>query len=216
MEPKFKISSVVKTSWKITFTQIWVLVGLAIGYTILSGILSVFSSPAQGYTAGVIIINIINILIGCIFTLGYTKNMFQTLDGEEPQFSAYGSQSRKLFTYLVANIIYAVIVVIGTILLIIPGIYLALRLQFYTALIVEEDAGIIESLKRSWEITRGQTWRLFLLSLVQIGFFLGGLILLLVGLFVAIPVVLMTYCETYRKLIAPQNTEETVFETIEN
>ena len=49
-----------------------------------------------------------------------------------------------------------IIVVFGICLFIIPGIYLALRLQFFTAFIVEEDTGIIESLKRSWEITRGQ------------------------------------------------------------
>ena len=47
------------------------------------------------------------------------------MDGEEPQFSAYGQQSRKIFTYLIASIIMGIAVAIGIFLLIVPGIYLA-------------------------------------------------------------------------------------------
>ena len=57
------------------------------------------------------------------------------MDGEEPQFSAYGQQSRKIFTYLIASIIMGIAVAIGIFLLIVPGIYLAIRLQFYSAYI---------------------------------------------------------------------------------
>ena len=48
MEPKFMISEVFGTSWKYTKSQIWVLVGLFIGYFILSSIISLFGMPAQG------------------------------------------------------------------------------------------------------------------------------------------------------------------------
>lgn len=47
MEPKFMISEVFGTSWKYTKSQIWVLVGLFIGYFILSSIISLFGMPAQ-------------------------------------------------------------------------------------------------------------------------------------------------------------------------
>ena len=117
-------------------------------------------------------INLISCIISCIFALGYMKNIFQALDGEEPQFSAYGQQARKIITYFVANLFMGIIVVFGICLFIIPGIYLALRLQFFTAFIVEEDTGIIESLKRSWEITRGQGMPLFMLMLSMIGSFI--------------------------------------------
>ena len=44
MEPKFMISEVFGTSWKYTKSQIWVLVGLFIGYFILERWLSVYDS----------------------------------------------------------------------------------------------------------------------------------------------------------------------------
>lgn len=210
MGSKFSISEVCSTSWQRTKAQIWVLSGLIIGMSIISFTLGVFAMPIQQSVMGAIVINLISCIISCIFALGYMKNIFQALDGEEPQFSAYGQQARKIITYLVANILMAIIVTLGLCLFIIPGIYLALRLQFYAALIVEDDAGIIESLQRSWEITRGQEMSLFILMLAMIGICILGLILLGIGIFVAMPLIYMMYAYVFRKLNAPLQILEEV------
>jgi uncharacterized membrane protein len=206
MEPKFTISEVFKTSWKLTKSQIWVLAGLFIGFTILSSIISLFGTPAEGSTIGTFVVSLISLIISSLFVLGYYKNLFQTIDGEEPQFSAYGQESRKVFTYLITNIIYSCILIIGLILLVIPGIYLALRLQFYTAFIVEENAGIKESLQKSWKLTEGQTMPLFLILLTTIGISIIGCIFFFIGLFVAIPLSYMMQCYIFRKLNTWQKT----------
>ena len=208
MEPKFMISEVFGTSWKHTKSQIWVLVGLFIGFSILSMIVTLFGMPAQGSIVGRVIVQIVSLLISCIFMLGYVKNIFQALDGEEPQFSAYGQQSRKIITYLIANILFSIAVCIGMVLLIIPGIYLYLRLQFFTAFIVEEDCGIIESLQKSWNMTQGQTLPLFLLLLTMIGTAIVGCILFFVGFFVTVPLIYMMQCYTFRKLNTISTEEE--------
>ena len=215
MKPIFKISEVFKTSWKQTRSQIWVLAGLIIGYMIISFTLSIFSAPAPGqglagFTIGVILMNVLSIILGCIFSLGYIKNIFQALDGDEPQFSAYGQQARKILTYFLSSILYALIICVGLGLLIIPGIYLALRLQFFTAIIVEEDGGILESLRRSWEITKGQAMPLFLVFLTMVGISIVGFLLFIVGIFVAIPLTYMMYAYTYRKLSPPVISEENI------
>lgn len=203
MKSKFSISEVCCTSWRQTKAQIWVLAGLLIGMTIISFTLTAFAMPLQTSIVGTIIINVISIIFSCIFSLGYIKNIFQALDGEEPQFSAYGQQARKIITFFVANLFMLIIVIFGFCLFIIPGFYLGLRLQFFIAFIVEEDAGIIESLKRSWEITRGQVMSLFWLMLAMSGFLLLGIILLGVGIFVTIPLAYMMLCYVYRKLNTP-------------
>ena len=190
MEPKFMISEVFGTSWKYTKSQIWVLVGLFIGYFILSSIISLFGMPAQGSMVGKIIVNLISAVISSAFMLGYIKNLFQTMDGEEPQFSAYGQQSRKIFTYLIASIIMGIAVAIGIFLLIVPGIYLAIRLQ------------------KSWDLTKGQGMPLFLLLLAMIGTAIVGCILFFVGLFVAVPLIYMMQCYTFRKLNTISTEEE--------
>lgn len=73
MEPKFMISEVFGTSWKYTKSQIWVLVGLFIGYFILSSIISLFGMPAQGSMVGKIIVNLISAVIFQCFHVGLHK-----------------------------------------------------------------------------------------------------------------------------------------------
>lgn len=219
MEAKFQISEVITTSWKAVKSQIWVLVGLLVGYTIISSIISMFTMPSNPYEGSVFtphmgIGYLISLIISSLFTLGYTKNLFQTLDGEEPQFSAYGQQARKIITYVVATILFSIIVIIGCIFFIIPGIYLGIRLQFFTAFIVQENAGILDSLRMSWNITKGSVGKLFLLGLAMIGIFILGLIVLIVGVFVAAPVIYMMYCYTFRKLY-PNPLELNIDEPIE-
>lgn len=181
-----------------------------IGLSIISFTLGAFAMPMQQSVVGMIVINLIGCIISSVFALGYLKNIFQALDGEEPQFSAYGQQARKIITYLIALILMGIIVVLGICLFIIPGIYLALRLQFYAAFIVEEDAGIIESLQRSWDITRGQGMSLFMLMLAMVGLCILGVILLGIGIFVAMPLIYMMYGYVFRKLNAPLQILEEV------
>lgn len=210
MEPKFKISEVLSTSWKATKEQIWILAGVLIGYIIIASIIFLVSLPMTKSVSGQIIVNLIGLVVGTLFGLGYLKNLFQALDGIEPQFSAYGTQARKFFTYLITNILFSIIVLIGTVFFIIPGIYLLIRLQFCYAFIIEEDAGIIESMQRSWEITKSETMPLFLLGVVAMLIVLIGCLLLGIGIFVAIPLTSIMYCYVFRKLNTRKMVEETV------
>lgn len=95
MEPKFMISEVFGTSWKYTKSQIWVLVGLFIGYFILSSIISLFGMPAQGSMVGKIIVNLISAVISSAFMLGYIKNLFQTMMEKNHSFPYTGSNPVK-------------------------------------------------------------------------------------------------------------------------
>jgi len=212
METKFVISDVVTKSWQCTKAQLWILVGLLIGYLILFGTLTFASIPLQKSVMGMIVFMLINIGISLIFSLGYLKNIFQALDGIEPQFSAYGQQARKTVTFFAASIIMSIAVMIGSLFLIIPGIYLAIRLQFFAAFIVEEDSGVIESLKRSWTITEGQVLHLLLLFLVMYGIMILGVMLFFIGTFVAAPMIYIMYAEVFRKLNNPLQSIEEVYE----
>ena len=208
MDAKFSISEVFKTSWKKVKEQIWVLAGLFVAYGIVSGVLNMLLTPLSSSPVGAVVVSLISGIVSIIFSLGYIKNCFQTLDDEEPQFSAYGNQLNKILKYIVGGLLYSIAILIGTVFLVIPGIYIALRLQFYSCFIVEENLGGVEALKKSWEITKGQTWPLFLLALTWIGLAILGIICFIVGLFVAMPVTYVMSCYVYRKLTAVEAAQE--------
>ena len=205
MNEKIVLSDILKAAWKGLLSQIWLLAGLLIGFTIIFSLLLLFAVPAKGETLSIshIIVLFVCLLLGGLFLLGYLRNCMQTLDNEEPQFSAYGQVARKFFSFLLAHILFVAITTIGLALFILPGVYLYLRLQFFFASIVDEEAGLITSFKRSWTITKGHTLQLFVVMLFQLLAGLIGAILLGVGIFAAFPFIALLYARTFRKLIAP-------------
>lgn len=65
-----------------------------------------------------------------------------------------------------ANIVVQLAVMIGFILLIVPGIFIAVSFVFVVFAIGIEDRRAIASLSRSWELASGNRWRLFALLLI--------------------------------------------------
>lgn len=216
MKRTFTISEVFRTSWKATKSQLAILAGLMIGFFIITFLISLVLSPMAQSTVGRFLSSFLSLIIGLVFTLGYIRNIFQALDDIEPQFSAYAQEARKIITYFFSSVIVCIIVFLGTCVFILPGIYLAIRLQFYIPLIVEEDAGIMASIKRSWEITKGAEVQLLLLALLMIGIVCLGLILFVIGIFIATPLVYMMYCYSYRKLNPNYSIIESNEQTLQN
>jgi len=209
MKTSFSISEELKKSLQIFKTQAWILVGLLVSFTIVTFTISIFQPDVQVisdiYDVTFLSLFLLSLVLNSVFSLGYIKNAFQAMDGDEPQFSAYGQESRKIIKYIEVNILSSLIIIIGFALFILPGIYLAIRLQFVNALIVDENLGVIDSLKRSWEITQGHEVKLFLVLLVFIGLILLGTICLGVGIFITIPICVIMQLYIYRKLNSPIN-----------
>lgn len=201
MKQKIVISEIFKEAWKGLKAEFWLLVGLMIGYVLIMMSLGLFIPDLkEDISISAIAVMTLSFVFSIIFSLGYIKNLFQTLDKEEPQFSSYGRQSLKFFHFLAAYILYIIMISIGFALLVIPGFYLALRFQFFVASMVDENTGIIGSLKRSWEITKRQTFSLFLLMLVMTGLCIIGIIALGVGVFITLPLISLMYGCAFRKL----------------
>ena len=87
--------------------------------------------------------------------------------------------------FLIATIIYGLMVAIGFILFIIPGIYLSLKYLFYGYLIVDRGLGPIEALKESGRMTDGAIKDLivYLLTL-WCG---SAVIMMILGIFIIAP-----------------------------
>ena len=91
-------------------------------------------------------------------------------------------------------------VIIPIILIIIPAVYISVRLQFYNYFLLDEEAGIIESIKRSAEISKGYVGELFLLGAVLSIIILVSIIPLGLGLLISIPLSTMATSYVYLKL----------------
>ena len=91
----------------------------------------------------------------------------------------------QLCVFFCAEIVYGLIVGAGCLLLVLPGIWLAVRLMFVPLLIAVDGVSFGEAFSRSWKMTSGHFWSLLLLGIVAIGIAILGLCACCVGLIFA-------------------------------
>jgi uncharacterized membrane protein len=145
-------------------------------------------------------ISLISSLVSATFALGLAKIYLRFRDGERPIFENLFDGLARLHIYIAATIIVAIAVVMGLILLLVPGIIFMLRLWFVGFVVVDEAVGPLEAIQRSWDMTRGYTMDLFLLFLLLVGLNLLGLVCLVIGLLVTVPISGLSLAFIYRHL----------------
>jgi uncharacterized membrane protein len=89
---------------------------------------------------------------------------------------------------LLAGLLAGLAQAVGLLLLIVPGIILALGLMLHKYAIVDQDLGPIECLKESWRLTDNEKFDLFLWGLAVMGINIAGFCCCIVGLLVTVPV----------------------------
>ena len=102
--------------------------------------------------------------------------------------------------FAAASLIAGLAILVGFILLIVPGIIASILFMFVGYLVIEKGLGPIDALKESARITEGNRMQLFLFGLALIGINLIGVLALLVGLLVSIPVSFLATVHVYRTL----------------
>lgn len=144
--------------------------------------------------------SIITGLVSSTFALGLAKIYLRFRDGEKPIFENLFDGLARLHVYIAAMIILSIAVVMGLILLIVPGIIFLLRLWFVGFVVVDEKVGPLEAIQRSWDMTRGYTMDLFLLFILLVGLNILGLVCLMVGLLATVPISGLALAYIYRHL----------------
>lgn len=125
---------------------------------------------------------------------------------------------------VVGGIVFAIVVGIGFVLLVIPGIFLLVSLFLWNVFVVVEDQNFVEGMRNSWALTGGHRLRLFLLGVIVLvvvavvngifgvaAFFGGiaGLVVSQIGSALTSAFSLATIAATYNQLTALEAAEAT-------
>jgi uncharacterized membrane protein len=144
-----------------------------------------------GYLVAVVIIELAIVTV--------TLKLLDTGKAEfEDMFSAFGV----FFKFIIGFILYGAMVAFGTLLLIIPGIYLGIKFGFFGFFIVDEKLEPLDAFRASSRITDGVKLDLFMFYLAALLVMFAGLILLFVGVYIAWPVTRLALANVYRNLRA--------------
>jgi uncharacterized membrane protein len=121
-------------------------------------------------------------------------------DGQTIDWGRPGDLVRGFFTYLLTAVLYGLIIAVGLVLLVVPGIIWAVVFGLATFVAVDRGLDPIASLKESRRLTKGERWHLFLFGLLLIGVNLLGALALGIGLLVTIPTTTLAAAFVYRRL----------------
>jgi uncharacterized membrane protein len=201
---KLSVGESIRFGWETFKKRPLLIIGAFVIAMLVSGITSSLLDPAEGapVTVSVIVMSLISAVIGLLVEIGLVTFSLRAHDNVAAAKIMDLWNPKPFVWYLVGQIAVGLGVLIGFVLLIVPGVMLALGWMFSSYLIIDKGRGPLEAMKESWAMTKGHKWQLLLLVLALIGINILGLLALVVGLLVTVPVSMLAVVHVYRKLSA--------------
>ena len=222
MKKRFEIGTLFRDAWrdyKANWTM-FIVIGIIFILVSILGNLGTSFDSVTGVIEQSTIVAILGWLLQVFIALGFIRFLLNIVDGKEYKIEDLfrGARSIEHFAFfIVVVMLYTAFIGLGTVLLVIPGIIALVGFIFAQYLIAEEKAGIFESFKESWKMTAGNRWKIFWLMIVLLFFNVFGLLVLVIGLFITVPMTYLMYAHLYRKLSleGTVDSEESDMEVIE-
>jgi uncharacterized membrane protein len=123
-------------------------------------------------------------------------------DADPLQLSEPASLLREFFPFLLGAVVYGLVVALGCLLLLIPGIYWAVKYGFWGFALLDKQLNPLDALGASAELTAGEKWHLLGFGLALLGVNLLGALALGIGMLVTLPTSALAAAYVYRRLEA--------------
>lgn len=134
------------------------------------------------YSGTGILTSLISTVVTYALYAGFTKMAMNGYNGLKVDTNAYKMPLSTYVKYVVGAIVYSLLVLIGGMLCLIPGIFVAVRFMFASFILLDEpETNVIEAFKKSWNMTAGNFWTLFGLGLMAILVLFVGLVCCCIG-----------------------------------
>ncbi len=222
MQHTFSASQAIKTGWEYTKKYFWTILKLsAVAYlpsliaqlitaamTAIPGASELVMNPMTNmqepqligiYATISIVISVIWSLGSAWLGIGAVKSFLMILEDKKPVIKDLCVPSLYLVRLIGAGLLVGIATLLGLVLFIIPGIYIAIRLSQYKYFIAEWY-DIMTSIKGSRAITQGNVWKLIGVGFLYIGVVILWIIALLIGLLRAIPTIALAQAWIYTQL----------------
>ena len=145
-----------------------------------------------------------NFMTYCVmfyFQLGGQRVFLQLARGENPEFNELFSGGPFLGRMILCSIVYGLVVTLGFIALIIPGIILSLMFWPYSFILIDRDLPGIDSFTKAKEVMAGNKLTFFGLSILSFLIMaVGGIVTLFVGLILIVPFTYMLQTVAYAEM----------------
>jgi len=189
---RIELDDIFSTTWALLKTQIFLAIAVVFCGFIINVVVSTVSQviiAAAGEDGVWVMIplqlgaNIISLFIG----IGQMLIFLDIARGEPASFNKLLSGGPYMVKVFLTMLVVVLIVSVGFILLIVPGIILSLMFSQCYLLCIDRKMGVGESLTTTQQITAGNKWTLFLIWILSIGLLLLSLLPCFLGLIIFAP-----------------------------
>ena len=205
--PALSVGDCIRFGWETFKKRPGILIGVFVLVMAIPAIPGILLPPPEVVpgappppTTAQLVATLLSVVIGLLVTIGATTFALRAHDDIASVQIGDLWNPKVFWRFLGAELLAGIIVFVGFLLLVVPGVIAALGLGFVPYVVIDRGAGPIDALKESWRITKGNKWRLLLFGLVLIGLNLVGLLALVVGLLVTVPVTWLAVTHAYRTL----------------
>jgi uncharacterized membrane protein len=159
-------------------------------------------------TVGVVImatvLTIVVYIVSEWIAMGIIHGSVKAARGEDVTAGDFFLTWENVARFILGTLLYGLIVGVGMVLLVVPGIIWGLRYSMYGHYMVTQGAGPVEALQMSAAATDGHKGELFGLCLASFGVVILGALCLGVGLVWAIPAVSIAWSTVFLRLSGQQ------------
>lgn len=194
------VSGAYSHGWGILKQDFWSLLLIGFAAWLLGGAVGAVLNRAP---SGGLLSFLYQYLVGTPIFYGTAYAWLRAVRGQRPELGdLFVPFQRYWVSSVVAQILVTIIVVVGFILLIVPGIFLAVRLSFVPFLVVDEGRGPVDALTESFVRTAGYGLTILGAALLAIVVVIVGFILLIVGSIPATMLVYLAFASLYAAITA--------------
>lgn len=199
----------IKTAWELFKVNVALLVGAHVIMIVINMVVSVLAAVAQFAIVVVqgeeslapIFINILSSVatnvLQIFLGIGIVRINLNVGRGKPAEIGMLFSGGPFFVRILGGSILYGLLISIGLVALIIPGVYLALKYWPFYYFIVDRDCGVGDSFSLAGEYTTGNKLNSFWLFLISLGLATVGMLMCCVGAILTYPIASLMWAVGY-------------------
>lgn len=199
MKQTLSIKEALKTGWTVFKDRSWFSIGAV---AIIMAAATVLEFAIEQFSGGAYVLSsLISMAFQLLLGMGLTFIMLAIYDKKEVEYKEWLTPMPLFYNYAIASVLIVLAIAGGFVLFIIPGFIAMVGLMFVPYLIIDKSMKPIDAIKKSWEISKGYRFKLWVFIIVLVLLNMVGALALMVGLLVTIPVSAFATIHIYRTLL---------------